>query len=184
MPRPLRLHVPGAMYHVTLRGNHRQNIFFPKDRQILSDLIAEVTERFGARVHAYCYMTNHLHALIQVGDIPLGRLMLRIGGILARVVALPYAWTKDTDFCILRGMKTTLDIDDGLLAKAKALSARERKSVTTLIEEGLRLRLRIRRHKTSPSRPSVPVYRGRSGLATGIDPASNRSMLDAAGDDA
>lgn len=75
------------MYHVTLRGNHRQNIFFsPKDRQILSDLIAEVTERFGARVHAYCYMTNHLHALIQVGDIPLGRLMLRIAGRYARTI--------------------------------------------------------------------------------------------------
>ena len=28
MPRALRLHVPGAMYYVTLRGNHRQNIFF------------------------------------------------------------------------------------------------------------------------------------------------------------
>jgi REP element-mobilizing transposase RayT len=28
MPRPLRLHVPGAFYHVTLRGNHRQDIFF------------------------------------------------------------------------------------------------------------------------------------------------------------
>jgi REP element-mobilizing transposase RayT len=36
MPRALRLHVPGAMYHVTLRGNHRQNIFFsPADRQLM-----------------------------------------------------------------------------------------------------------------------------------------------------
>jgi hypothetical protein len=34
-------------------------------------------------------------------------------------------------------MKTTLDIDDELLVKAKALSARERKSLTSLIEEGL-----------------------------------------------
>jgi REP element-mobilizing transposase RayT len=87
MPRPLRLHVPGAMYHVTLRGNHRQNIFFTtEDRRILSELIAEVVTRFGARLHAYCFMTNHIHALIQVADAPLGRLMLRIAGRYARTV--------------------------------------------------------------------------------------------------
>ncbi len=87
MPRPLRIHVPGAFYHVTLRGNHRQDIFFcSRDRQILSELISEVMDRFGARLHAYCFMTNHIHALIQVGDAPLGRLMLRIAGRYARTV--------------------------------------------------------------------------------------------------
>jgi putative transposase len=86
MARPPRLHAPGAMYHVTLRGNHRQNIFFtPRDRDVLSELFAEVMERFGARLHAYCYMTNHVHALIQVSDAPLGRLMLRIAGRYARL---------------------------------------------------------------------------------------------------
>lgn len=81
-------------------------------------------------------------------------------------------------------MKTTLDIDDELLVKAKALSARERKSLTALIEEGLRLRLRLRGQKGSRSRPPLPICRGRGGLAKGVDPTSNRSMLDAAGDDA
>jgi hypothetical protein len=80
-------------------------------------------------------------------------------------------------------MKTTLDIDDELLIKAKALSARERKSLTALIEEGLRLRLRGQRPPASGRRYSIPVYRGKGGLAKGIDPTSNRSMLDAAGDD-
>jgi putative transposase len=42
MPRVLRLSRAGAMYHVTLRGNHRQNIFFPPaDRQLMNDLFAE-----------------------------------------------------------------------------------------------------------------------------------------------
>lgn len=81
-------------------------------------------------------------------------------------------------------MKTTLDIDDELLIKAKAASARERKSLTALIEEGLRLRLRRRSIGVSGQRRPLPVYRGRGGLAKGIDPTSNRSMLDAAGDDA
>ena len=81
-------------------------------------------------------------------------------------------------------MKTTLDIDDELLVKAKALSARERKSLTALIEEGLRLRLRARRQSGPRSRPLLPVYEGKGGIAKGIDPTSNRSMLEAAGDDA
>jgi hypothetical protein len=80
-------------------------------------------------------------------------------------------------------MKTTLDIDDDLLIKAKAMSARERKSLTALIEEGLRLRLRSRRAAASGKPVSLPVYHGKSGLSKGIDPTSNRSMLDAAGDD-
>jgi REP element-mobilizing transposase RayT len=87
MARPLRIHTPGAFYHVTLRGNHRQQIFFRhEDRQILSERIAEVIDRFGTRLHAYCYMTNHIHALIQVGDMPLSRLMHRIAGRYARSV--------------------------------------------------------------------------------------------------
>lgn len=80
-------------------------------------------------------------------------------------------------------MKTTLDIDDELLVKAKAASARERKSLTALIEEGLRLRLR----RPGSSRPTLPralaIHRGKGGLVTGVDPLSNRSLLDAADDD-
>jgi len=85
MGRPPRLHAPGAMYHVTLRGNHQQDIFFAhEDRHRLNALFAETTSRFGARLHAYCYMTNHIHALIEVGDAPLGRVMLQISSRYAR----------------------------------------------------------------------------------------------------
>ena len=83
-----------------------------------------------------------------------------------------------------RGMKTTLDIDDELLVKAKALSARERKSLTSLIEEGLRLRLRRASFAKHSPRIALAVYRGKGGLIPGVDPLSNRSLLDAADDDA
>ena len=74
------------MYHVTLRGNHQQAIFFTAtDRVRMNDLFAEGVERFDARLHAYCYMTNHLHALVQVADTPLGALMRRVGGQYARM---------------------------------------------------------------------------------------------------
>ena len=41
-------------------------------------------------------------------------------------------------------MKTTLNINDQLLAGAKALAAQQRTSLTRLIEEGLQLRLRAK----------------------------------------
>lgn len=81
-------------------------------------------------------------------------------------------------------MKTTLDIDDALLAKAKSLSAREKKSLTCLIEEGLRLRLRKQApQRAKPRRRKLPAYKGRGGVAPGIDPTSNRAMFEAAGDE-
>ncbi len=82
-------------------------------------------------------------------------------------------------------MKTTLDIQDDLLAEAKAQAAHERRSLTALIEEGLRLRLRKPqpRGRAANKSPSLPIYRGKGGLLRGIDPTSNRSLLDAADDD-
>jgi hypothetical protein len=49
-------------------------------------------------------------------------------------------------------MKTTLDLTDRLLADAKATAARQRISLTRLIEEGLRLRLRLRGKTLDPAR--------------------------------
>lgn len=79
-------------------------------------------------------------------------------------------------------MKTTLDLNDALLADAKVLAARQRTSLTRLIEEGLRLRLRAQQN--APSAITVPVYRGKGGLAPGLSGLSNRELLDAADHDA
>ena len=79
MPRPPRLHVPGGHDHVILRGNHREPLFdSPADREALGDIVAKVIERFDARVHAFCWMTNHLHLLMQIDQQPLGKPMQRI----------------------------------------------------------------------------------------------------------
>jgi len=76
MARKPRLHVPGGVYHVMLRGNGGQDIFFAKgDRRRFYELLAEGTARFGTRVHGFCLMTNHLHLVLQVGEIPLSRAM-------------------------------------------------------------------------------------------------------------
>lgn len=80
-------------------------------------------------------------------------------------------------------MRTTLDINDTLLARAKAAAARERTSLTRLIEEGLALRLRAAPRMASGKLKRLPVFQGTGGVAPGVDPLSNRSMNDAAGHD-
>lgn len=83
-------------------------------------------------------------------------------------------------------MKTTLDLNDALLADAKALAARQRTSLTRLIEEGLQLRLRSSdgAMRSGKRRVHFPVFKGRGGLIAGVDPTSNKAMLAALGDDA
>jgi len=89
MPRPLRIHVPGGVYHVTLRGNHQQPIFFHRaDRSLLDLIVARALERFDARLHAYCWMTNHLHLVIQAGAEPISRPMHNIAAEFARAMQL------------------------------------------------------------------------------------------------
>ena len=80
-------------------------------------------------------------------------------------------------------MKTTLNINDRLLADAKSLAAQQRTSLTRLIEEGLQMRLRA---QAAPARGKLrlPVFKGRGGLVAGVDSVSNKALLKALGDDA
>ncbi len=80
-------------------------------------------------------------------------------------------------------MKTTLDINDQLLASAKALAVQQRTTLTRLIEEGLQLRLRAQR-TVRQGPPRLPFLKGRGGLVEGIDPLSNKALLEALDDDA
>ena len=85
MARPPRQHLPGGFYHVTLRGNHRQQIFScDADRDVLDNIIAEAASQTDAGIHAYCWMSNHLHMVIRVAEVPLGRLMQRVATRYAR----------------------------------------------------------------------------------------------------
>ena len=79
MARKQRVHYPAALYHVIIRGNARQEIFFDDvDRSRFYLLIQEGLERYEHRIHAFCLMTNHIHLAIQVGDMPLSRIMQNI----------------------------------------------------------------------------------------------------------
>ena len=76
MARKPRIHFTGAVYHVMLRGNGGQAIFFsPKDYSIFEQLIAEGIERFNHQIHGYCWMSNHVHMVIEVADTPLSKII-------------------------------------------------------------------------------------------------------------
>lgn len=66
MARPLRIQFAGAYYHVMCRGNGKQIIFrSDHDRQKFMALLAESSEMYSVRLHAYILMDNHYHILIQ-----------------------------------------------------------------------------------------------------------------------
>jgi len=76
MARKSRVHLPGGYYHVMMRGNLGRDLFFSKsDRSRFLFLCQEGVERYGHRVHAFCLMDNHVHLLIQVGVIPLSKII-------------------------------------------------------------------------------------------------------------
>ncbi len=79
-------------------------------------------------------------------------------------------------------MRTTLDIDDGLLRQAKSFAAQEHISLTRLIEESLSLRLRAAQTgDPGKRRPVLPVFAGCGGLRPTIRGSlSQRALLNAA----
>lgn len=80
MARPLRLEMPGGRFHATLRGNNRQPIFREdSDRDRFLELLSELPERFGTRLHAYVLMDNHVHLLLETPEPNLSRTMQWLG---------------------------------------------------------------------------------------------------------
>jgi hypothetical protein len=77
-------------------------------------------------------------------------------------------------------MKTTLNIHDALLSEAKSLAALQHLTLTRLIEEGLRMRLRVAELAPANKGRAMPVFNGKTGLAPGLSGLSTREMLDAA----
>jgi hypothetical protein len=76
-------------------------------------------------------------------------------------------------------MKTTLDLRDDLLARAKELAARERTSLTKIIEGCLAVRLR-RQRPFRGKLAELPLSPRTGGLCDGIDATSNCALFDAA----
>lgn len=81
MARPLRLEYPGAVYHVTSRGNARERIFFDNaDREAFLEILETVVDKYNWLCHSYCLMDNHYHGLIETPDPNLARGMRQLNG--------------------------------------------------------------------------------------------------------
>ena len=82
MVRPLRIEYPGAVYHVTSRGNERKSIFKDDhDREIFLNTLDRVNKRYNWICHAYCLMGNHYHVLIETPDGNLSVGMRQLNGL-------------------------------------------------------------------------------------------------------
>lgn len=82
MARPLRLEFPGALYHVTARGDRREPIYSgDEDRERWLGLLGDVCRRFNWVCHAWCQMTNHYHLVVETPEGNLSRGMRQLNGV-------------------------------------------------------------------------------------------------------
>jgi len=76
------LEYPGALYHVTARGDRREDIFTQdEDRTEFLSVLGDVCKRFNWVIHAYCQMSNHYHLLLETVDGNLWRGMRQLNGV-------------------------------------------------------------------------------------------------------
>jgi len=79
MGRPLRVQYPGAVYHITSRGNEKKNIYFDdSDRRRFLEILKDYHDRFGILIHCFVLMDNHYHIVMET---PEGNLLKVMHGI-------------------------------------------------------------------------------------------------------
>ncbi len=82
MARPLRIEYPGALYHITARGNRKADIYLrSSDRYKFLEILEKTVGRYNWICHGYCLMNNHYHLLIETPDANLSKGMRQLNGI-------------------------------------------------------------------------------------------------------
>ncbi len=91
-----------------LRGNGGQDIFHnEKDGQVFRSIIADGLDRFGHKIHAFCFMPNHVHMVIEVDALPLSKIMQNLAFRYTRYINKKL----DTDGHLFQGRYKALLID-------------------------------------------------------------------------
>jgi hypothetical protein len=76
MARKPRIELSGALYHVIVRGNQRQEIFHDAaDYRKYLSLLWTYKERYPLKFFAYTLMSNHVHLIIETGETPLSKVL-------------------------------------------------------------------------------------------------------------
>lgn len=82
MARPLRIELSGGLYHVTSRGDRREDIYLDNsDRANWLTLFGQVCKRFNWVCHVYCLMNNHYHIVVETVEGNLSRGMRQLNGV-------------------------------------------------------------------------------------------------------
>ena len=82
MARPLRIEFPGALYHITSRGDKKGAIYLSDENRVqFLSILKDVCNRFNWVVHAYCLMDNHYHLLIETPESNLSLGMRQLNGV-------------------------------------------------------------------------------------------------------
>jgi len=91
MTRPLRIELAGGVYHVTSRGDRRENIYFcDADRRAWLELLGKVCERFNWMCHAWCQMSNHYHIVVETVEGNLSQGMRQLNGVYTQHINSAY----------------------------------------------------------------------------------------------
>ena len=81
MGRPLRIQYPGALYHITSRGNERRNIFVDDaDRIRFLKILKDYNDRYSILIHSFVLMDNHYHLILETPEGNLLKVMHGING--------------------------------------------------------------------------------------------------------
>ena len=76
MARNLRVEFPGAIYHVTMRGNARGKIFLePRNYERFLWRLSESADTYNVRIYLFCLMVNHAHIVLETPEGNLSRFM-------------------------------------------------------------------------------------------------------------
>ncbi len=82
MSRSLRISYPGALYHITSRGDGQEKIYFnDNDREVFLSILCDVYNKFNWQFHAYCLMSNHYHLLVETPRANLSKGMQYLNGV-------------------------------------------------------------------------------------------------------
>lgn len=87
MARPLRIELAGGLYHVTSRGDRREDIYLNEaDRKAWLELLGEVCGRCNWVCHSWCQMTNHYHIVVETVEGNLAQGMRQLNGVYTQIV--------------------------------------------------------------------------------------------------
>lgn len=79
MSRNRRHWYPGAIYHITCRGNRRQEIYRDdQDRRVYLGRLLKAKTDHNCSILSYCLMGNHVHLQVETADVAIWKMMKQL----------------------------------------------------------------------------------------------------------